>query len=260
MPAPPRPKRKSSPDEHRPDAERADQHVLHELPRGQARELLVEAQHERRVDARLGEQLQLLVHADEVLGADLGAQQRERIAVEGHRHDAGAAGGGIHAGPVDDGAVTGVHAVELADRDDRRTEAGGHLRRGAEDDHGATAALGIRRRRARGDAWRATRGRRTAARAARRGSRRRTTTTRSGARTGRASARLRVPITSTPTSSKKIATHATRYHPREPAKMSASVARMYTIADARRQRVRERRLVESLDDLDERATGRGRAP
>ena len=46
------------------------------------------------------------------------------------------------------------------------------------------------------------------------------------------SSRLRVPITSTPASSKQIATQAVTYQPREPAKTRASVARMYTAADA----------------------------
>ena len=78
--------------------------------------------------------------ADQVLGAQLGPQQRERIAVERDRDDAGAAGRGIHPRPVDHRAVAGVHAVELADRDDRRAEARRHLAGIAEDDHGATAA------------------------------------------------------------------------------------------------------------------------
>ena len=140
LPAPPRPKRKSRPTSTVRTPRASDEHVLDELARGQVRELLVEAEHERRVDAGLGEQLQLLVHADEVLGADLGPQQRERVAVEGDRDDAGAAGRGIHSRTVDHRAVAGVHAVELADRDDRRAVARGHLGRIAEDDHGATAA------------------------------------------------------------------------------------------------------------------------
>ena len=127
-------------DEHRADAERADEHVLHELSRRQVRELLVEAEHERRIDARLAEELELLMHADEVLGADLGPQQRERIAVERDGDDSGAAGGGIHPRPVEHRAMAGVHAVELADRDDRGAETRRHLRRVAEDDHGVTTA------------------------------------------------------------------------------------------------------------------------
>ena len=140
LPAPPRPKRKSRPTSTVRTPSASDEHVLDELARGQVRELLVESEHERRVDAGLGEQLQLLVDADEVLGADLGPQQRQRVAVERDRDDAGAAGGGIHPRPIDHRAVAGVHAVELADRDDRRAEARGHLGRVAEDDHGATAA------------------------------------------------------------------------------------------------------------------------
>ena len=114
--------------------------MLDELTRGEVRQLLVEAEQERRVDAGLGEQLQLLVDADEVLGAQLRPQQREGVAVEGDRDDAGAAGCGIHARAIDHGAVTGVHAVELSDRDHRGTETRRHLGRVAEDDHGATAA------------------------------------------------------------------------------------------------------------------------
>ena len=44
--------------------------------------------------------------------------------------------------------------------------------------------------------------------------------------------RLSVPITSTPASSKQIAIHAVRYQPRDPANTRASVATMYTTADA----------------------------
>ena len=40
-----------------------------------------------------------------------------------------------------------------------------------------------------------------------------------------------MPTTSTPTSSNRIAIQATRYQPREPEKISASVARMYTSAE-----------------------------
>ena len=82
------------------------------------------------------------MHADQALGADLGPQQCERIAVERDRDDAGAARRGIHSRPIDHRAVTRVHAVELADRHDRGPEAGRHLGGIAEDDHGATAADG----------------------------------------------------------------------------------------------------------------------
>ena len=51
-----------------------------------------------------------------------------------------AAGGGVHPGPVYHGAMPGVDAVELADRDDRRTEMRGHLGGVAKDHHGVTAA------------------------------------------------------------------------------------------------------------------------
>ena len=127
------------PDHDGANAQRIHQHALDELAGGQVRQLLVETQHERRVDPGFSEQLHLLVHADQVFGAQFRAQQGERVAVERDRHDARIAGRGIHASPVEHGTVPRVHAVELADRDNRRAEVRGHFRRVAEDDHDATA-------------------------------------------------------------------------------------------------------------------------
>ena len=124
--------------EHGLHAERADEHVLHEIPGRQARELLVEVQHQRRIDPGLGEQLQLLMHPDEQRRADLGPEHAERIPVERHGDHARAGRRGIHLRLLDERAVSGVHAVELADRDDGGAEALGHLGRVAEDDHGST--------------------------------------------------------------------------------------------------------------------------
>ena len=122
-------------DHHRHDAEGVDEHVLDEGAGLEPGELGVEAQHEGRVDPRLGEQLELLLDARERVGAEFGAQQAERIAVEGDGHHARVRVGRGDAGAVDDGAVTRVHPVELADHDDTRAEARRHLAGGAEDDH-----------------------------------------------------------------------------------------------------------------------------
>ena len=68
-------------------------------------------------------------------GQSSGRRRRERVAVERDRDHPGAAGRGIHPGALEHRPVSGVDAVELADRDDRRAEAGGDLGRVAEDDH-----------------------------------------------------------------------------------------------------------------------------
>ena len=122
--------------------------MLDELACTEVGQRAVEGQHQRRVHARIGEEAQLLVDPDQARGAQLGPQQRQRVAVERDGDDARAGGLGIHPCPVDDRAVPRVDAVELADRDDGRAEARGHVAGIPEDDHDATAA-GARRRRLR---------------------------------------------------------------------------------------------------------------
>ena len=114
--------------------------MLDELACAQVRERAIEREHERRVDAGVRQQTELLLHAHQAVGADLGAQERQRVAVERHRDAARTGGRSIHPRAVDDRAMPRVHAVELADRDDGGAEARGHLTRIAEDDHEATAA------------------------------------------------------------------------------------------------------------------------
>ena len=109
--------------------------MLDEHPRLEGRQFGVEAEDEGRIHPGLGEQAELLVDAGERLGAELGAQQAQRVAVERDGHHLGARVGRGDAGAVDHRPVPGVHAVELADRDDARSEAGRHLRRVVEDDH-----------------------------------------------------------------------------------------------------------------------------
>ena len=101
----------------------------------QAREGCVERQHECRVDTGVGELGELLIDARQWLRAQLGTQQAERIAVEGDGDDAGIRLGRRDARTIDHGAMPGVHAVELADRDDARAESGWNLFGRTEDDH-----------------------------------------------------------------------------------------------------------------------------
>src|SRR5690606_22241028 len=213
--------------EHRLRTQGADEDALDELPRREVGERAIEPQHERRVDAGLSEQPQLLSHAHEVFRAHFGSQQAERVAVAGDGDDLRAAGGGIHPGALEDRPEAGVHAVELADRDHGRTESGRDLPRLTEDDHVATARAASASWASRAGGWVISHHRPRNGRTS--GMNRYPMpkvdhTVASGNRSGRM--RLRVPMTSTPSSSKLIATQATRYQTTEPAKISASVARM----------------------------------
>jgi hypothetical protein len=115
-----------------------DEIARDELLGGNGRELLVEPQHERRIEPGAGEQVDLLLDADHLFRAVLRRNRRERVAVEGDRDGARVGLDGIEQHVVDDRAVTGVHPVELADRDDRVAEVGGQFRRILDDDHAAT--------------------------------------------------------------------------------------------------------------------------
>ena len=99
-----------------------DEIARDEVFRGHRRELLVEPQHEGRVEPRRREQVDLLIDADHELGAVLGRDGRERIPIERHGDRARVARGGVDQQVIDDRAVPGVHAVELSDRDDRVAE------------------------------------------------------------------------------------------------------------------------------------------
>ena len=140
VPAPPRPNRKSVPTStvRAPSAPTRIRST--KLARLERRERFVEAQHERRVDARLGEELR----ASASTPMRSSGQSSGRRRLSGLRSNVTATTrapcGGIHLRPLEHGAVPRVHAVELADRDDRRAEVGGHLGRVAEDDHDVTAA------------------------------------------------------------------------------------------------------------------------
>ena len=82
-PAPRAPYRKSRPTSTALARERVDEHPFDELGGRHRRERAVERQHQRRVDARRREQLELLANAHERVGALVGCEQRERVAVEG---------------------------------------------------------------------------------------------------------------------------------------------------------------------------------
>ena len=71
------------------------------------------------------------------VGALVGCEQRERVAVEGDDRRLQPLGLGDLAEPADDGAVALVHAVELADRHGRRAEARGHAGEALEGLHAA---------------------------------------------------------------------------------------------------------------------------
>lgn len=131
----PSPEAEVAPDEDRGRVQRIDEDVADEVLGGQRGERAIEGEHQRRVEVKLAEQLDLALGRDDVLGAQLGPEHFERVAVEGDRHGSCADRPGVLAHPLDHGAVPDVNTVELADRDDGAAEVGRHLGRVAEDDH-----------------------------------------------------------------------------------------------------------------------------
>ena len=101
-------------------------------PRG---DLARERDHEHVVDAGLGEQQAATVDVGQGERGVLGPEHRHRVRVEGGRDDAEPVAVGQLAGPLHDVAVAEVHAVEVADDDDRATEVGGHVVQGTPDTH-----------------------------------------------------------------------------------------------------------------------------
>ena len=101
--------------------QRLDEHLLDELVRSQLGELVGERQHQRRVDAALGDQLQPVVERSEGERRSAGMDDRHRVRVERH-HDRGGTGlTGPGDDEVDDELVAAVDAVEVADGRDRRS-------------------------------------------------------------------------------------------------------------------------------------------
>ncbi len=90
---------------------------------------MVEGVHQDGVDAGGLQQLQPLTRADDQRRGDVGAQDVQRVRLEGHRHRARAAVTGQRDDLRQHGEVTAVHPVEVADRDDRRPDVRGYLRR-----------------------------------------------------------------------------------------------------------------------------------
>lgn len=108
-------------------------------------ELGVEAQHEARVDAGLLEQVELLLETHERVGAHLRRDNRERVPVERDDDALQVALGRDSLELADDRAVSGVHAVELADRDGGGAEVGGNPVNVADADHRASSVRAVRR-------------------------------------------------------------------------------------------------------------------
>ena len=136
-PAPLAPNLKSLPTSTRAGAEAVDEHPAHEVLGALRGEGLVEGDQQGRVDAGLAQQLELLLVAHERRRALLGIQQGQRVAVEGHDDGGEALAVGGRPQSVDDGAVAGVHAVELADRDDGCRPVGRDGVEAVVDDHAA---------------------------------------------------------------------------------------------------------------------------
>src|SRR5690606_27786610 len=115
-----------APREHEARFQSIHEHPLHEVVGFEVGELLVEGQHEGRVDAGCRQQFALLRVAHEGGRAERGRKQRQRMPVEGHDGRRQTAFGGMLLQQCEHGTVPGVHAVELADRDGTRPEAGRH--------------------------------------------------------------------------------------------------------------------------------------
>ena len=222
-PVPFSPNRKSAPASTSLVCSGVDEYLPDELFRRQGGELRGERQHHGDGDPHLGEQLGLLGGADERRGNAIRADDAERVAIEGD--DRGHQPRGIRplAQLGEDAAMPEMDAVELADRDRRRSEIGRNGGETVVELHRRTSATTrLRRSQSRPStgstsgtsrypapyalqtvAWRP------------KGS--------SESRPSRAGATtLRVPITSTPASSKQIVSRATRRQP----SASATVATM----------------------------------
>src|SRR5690606_31404339 len=204
-------------DEHSHDPQRVDQDATHELLGIEGGERAVEREHERGIQPEFAQQLDLALGRHDVLGADLGAQDLQRVAVEGHRDGSGVRRARVLLHPLEHGLVPDVHAVELPDRDHARSEAGGHLVRVAEHDHAIAAFGGCARSHQRPNTG-STSGMNTYPMP-------KYDHTLSCAKSAGMS-KLSAPTMSTPLSSKTMATQATVYQPRRCARIRASVARM----------------------------------
>ncbi len=120
--------------------QRTDEDVDDEILRAAGGHLLVEREHERRVEPEAAQQLELALDRDDVLGTAIRPDDCQRIAVEGHGDRAAPGGGGGFLQPFDDRTMTRVDTIELADGDGARAESAGNLLRAAEDDHACTSA------------------------------------------------------------------------------------------------------------------------
>src|SRR6185312_8182813 len=121
--------------------QRLDQHALHELLRRLLTQRAVEGEHERRLHARRREPLDLLLVADQLGRAHGRVQQGERMPIEGHDRRHELQWPRHRQQLADDGAVAGVHSVELADRDGAGAEPLGNLVERGVELHGSGPAV-----------------------------------------------------------------------------------------------------------------------
>ena len=115
------------------DAKRFHQNLAHKLPGRQHGQRRVEGQHQNRIDARRGQQLEALTYWCQQLERVSRTQKLLRVRVEGdgNRMDAMRARLGHYCG--ENLPVTEMHAVEVADDGDGGAKSCGNLLQRAED-------------------------------------------------------------------------------------------------------------------------------
>src|ERR1700712_754092 len=134
-PAPPGAEAEILPNEYDASGQRGHEDRAHELLRRLLAEGLVESEHECSVNAGRFEQLDLLRVADQCLWAARRVEQLKRVAVErDHRCDEVAFRRSC-AQLRENGAVTSVNTIELADRHSAWAETGRHRAQRIEKPH-----------------------------------------------------------------------------------------------------------------------------
>ncbi len=106
-------------DHHGPGGQGVDEDLLHELAGRLLRAGLVEPEHDRGVQAGLGQELELGGQVGQQAGRRLGPHDAGRVPVEGDDDAPGSGVSGQTADLGDHGGMAQVHTVERADGDDR---------------------------------------------------------------------------------------------------------------------------------------------
>ncbi len=135
-------------DRHATDRELIDQNTADEVFRRESSQCRIEPQHDGAVEVGAGEQAQLGALVGEAEERRLGPEDAAWMRLESHRRRRPAERAGARKRRRDHGAVTAVHAVEIADGDDGAGERRNNGRIAVQHDEGAARLRMLRQRRA----------------------------------------------------------------------------------------------------------------